>query len=80
MAIKTRATVIAEFKDGTAAYLIHRETKGPDGQMRKFTKLRRWAFKGTPEEAEETCSRLNGVAALGQCWRDVSYFRWAMTK
>lgn len=62
------AVVIAEYRDGTAAYISR--------SRRSFTTTRRnWAWVMTVEQAEETAGRLNGVAALGQCHRTVAYFR-----
>lgn len=65
--------VIAQHKDGSAAYLSR-------SRKAMFTTLRNWAWVMTEDDAEETVSRLNGVIALGQCHRDVDYFRHAATR
>lgn len=69
----TRFVIIAEFRDGSAAYLRGRVTD--DG--RRFTTSRRWAWKLPAEDADEVASRLNRVAAEGHYWRGVAFFRAA---
>ena len=63
-----RAVVVAEFKDGTAAYV---------SRSRKtfYTTRRNWAWVMPYDKADEMASRLNGVQAAGHYHQDVSYFR-----
>ena len=63
------ARVLVHFRDGTALWLRYRETA-----TAKYTPHKRWSLVLTREAAEEMVSRLHQVQALGQCWREVSFF------
>ena len=72
-------TIIAEFKDGTAAYLRQRRKAGSTFDD-LYTRSRRWAVKLHEWATEETVGRLHGVQADGHYWQDVAYFRTAKLK
>jgi hypothetical protein len=60
--------LVASLKDGRQLYY-----RG-EGEGKQFTAQKRWAWKMTRDEAEETTSRLHGVSARGHCWQEVSFF------
>jgi hypothetical protein len=73
-------TLIAYFKDGSAAYLRRRPLRGSDARHCYFTQHRRWAMRLGQDDAEETVSRLHRVQAQGHYWQEVAYFHAVILK
>jgi hypothetical protein len=65
---RTHAVLIARMRDGSTAFVSRLRT----GDM--LTARRNHAWVMTIDEAREMQTRLNGVAELGQCHKEVSFF------